>query len=65
MPRHAGLRRARRGARRAEHYALRLAHLNLENYEDLPAEYIDRKRCRENGVWDLREDEPSPPWHAG
>jgi hypothetical protein len=45
-------------------YSLRLAHLNLENYEDLPAEYIDRKQCRENGVWDLREDEPSPPWHG-
>ena len=25
-----------------KHYALRLAHLNLENYEDLPPEYIDR-----------------------
>jgi branched-chain amino acid transport system substrate-binding protein len=48
-----------------KHYALRLSHLNLENYADLPPEYIDRKRCRENGVWDLREDAPSPPWHAG
>ena len=48
-----------------KHYALRLAHLNLENYEDLPPEYIDRKRCREDGVWDLRENQPSPPWHAG
>jgi hypothetical protein len=47
-----------------KHYALRLAHLNLENYVDLPPEYIDRKRCRENGVWDLRQNEKSPPWHG-
>ena len=47
-----------------KHYALRLAHLNLENYEELPPEYIDKKRCRENGVWDIREDENSPPWHG-
>ena len=64
VPRHAGFRRARGGAGVPKHYALRLAHLNLENYVDLPPEYIDKKRCRENGVWDLRQNEQSPPWHG-
>jgi hypothetical protein len=45
-------------------YALRLSHINLENYENLPAEYIDRTRCREDGVWDLHKGENSPPWHS-
>jgi branched-chain amino acid transport system substrate-binding protein len=46
------------------HYAMRLAHLNLENYADLAPEYIDRTRCREDGVWDLARGKPSPPWHG-
>ena len=34
-----------------KHYALRLAHLNLENYVDLPPEYIDKKAVpRERGL---------------
>jgi hypothetical protein len=45
------------------HYAVRLAHLSLQNYVQLPPEYIDKARCRENGVWDIKQNESSLPWH--
>ena len=47
-----------------DHYAHRLSHLNLENYSDLAPEYIDRKRCSEDGAWDLAKGKNSSPWHS-
>jgi branched-chain amino acid transport system substrate-binding protein len=47
-----------------EHYALRLAHLSLENYGEKPPSYIDRTHCREGGTWDILPEEDSPPWHG-
>jgi hypothetical protein len=47
-----------------EHYAIRLGQLSLENYRQRPANYRDESRCREDGIWDLFKNEPSPPWHT-
>ena len=44
-------------------YAKRLARLTLQNYLTRPAAYVDLRRCRENGAWDLYKNQPSPPWH--
>jgi hypothetical protein len=47
-----------------ERYSIRLSALDLENYAGLPPGYIDRKRCREDGEWDLVKGQNSPPWHG-
>jgi hypothetical protein len=46
------------------HYAMRLAAVDLQAYGRLPPSYRDKRRCRENGEWDLFKGKRSPPWHA-
>jgi len=46
-----------------DHYAMRLSALDLENYTRLPPGYVDRKRCQEDGEWDVFKGRKSPPWH--
>ena len=43
-------------------HAARLSHLAYGNYGLHPPSYVNRRRCRENGAWDLWPDENSLPW---